>query len=170
MIETLWKLTDLDQLCSVYAYTCRRRAGSHRNCREPAAGPNRAAGTGERPSWRRLCHRPSRRRRVRAIGNYHRVPVHILLTAGFGLCLISSIAFARTREALHEIHETACASVALRSRRLGSNHHVPHGHRAAAQHHSAAWRDRAACPCQAGRACRRPAVVPRFLASARSMR
>jgi transposase len=36
-----------------------------------------------------------------ATGNYHRTLAHRLLTAGFELPLISSVAFARTREALH---------------------------------------------------------------------
>ncbi|PTQ65018.1 transposase [Sphingomonas sp. PP-CE-3G-477] len=36
-----------------------------------------------------------------ATGNYHRTLAHRLLTAGFELRLISSVALARTREALH---------------------------------------------------------------------
>lgn len=36
-----------------------------------------------------------------ATGNYHRALAHRLLTAGFELRLISSVALARTREALH---------------------------------------------------------------------
>ena len=36
-----------------------------------------------------------------ATGNYHLTPAHRLLTAGFELRLISSVALARTREALH---------------------------------------------------------------------
>ncbi|MBX9663550.1 transposase, partial [Novosphingobium sp.] len=36
-----------------------------------------------------------------ATGNYHRTLAHRLLSAGFELRLISSVALARTREALH---------------------------------------------------------------------
>lgn len=40
-----------------------------------------------------------------ATGNYHRTLAHRLLTAGFELRLISSVALARTREALHNACE-----------------------------------------------------------------
>ncbi|SEN03433.1 Transposase [Sphingomonas gellani] len=56
-----------------------------------------------------------------ATGNYHRTLAHRLLTAGFELRLISSVALARTREALHngwDKNDTKDAQVILHLLRI----------------------------------------------------
>jgi len=60
-----------------------------------------------------------------ATGNYHRTLAHRLLTAGFELRLISSVALARTREALHngwDKNDPKDAQVILRMLRIGATH------------------------------------------------
>lgn len=58
-----------------------------------------------------------------ATGNYHRTLAHRLLTAGFELRLISSVALARTREALHngwDKNDPKDAQVILHMLRIGA--------------------------------------------------
>ncbi|MBB3880149.1 IS110 family transposase [Sphingomonas sp. ABOLG] len=58
-----------------------------------------------------------------ATGNYHRTLAHRLLTAGFELRLISSVALARTREALHngwDKNDSKDAQVILHMLRIGA--------------------------------------------------
>lgn len=58
-----------------------------------------------------------------ATGNYHRTLAHKLLMAGFQLRLISSVALARTREALHngwDKNEPKDAQVILHMLRIGA--------------------------------------------------
>ena len=58
-----------------------------------------------------------------ANGNYHRTLAHTLLTAGFEMRLISSVALAQTLEALHngsDKNESKHAQVILHMPRLGS--------------------------------------------------
>ncbi len=58
-----------------------------------------------------------------ATGNYHRTLAHRLLTAGFELRLISSVALARTREALHngwDKNDSKDAQVILHLLRIGA--------------------------------------------------
>ena len=58
-----------------------------------------------------------------ATGNYHRTLAHRLLTAGFELRLISSVALARTREALHngwDKNDPKDAQVTLHMLRIGA--------------------------------------------------
>lgn len=58
-----------------------------------------------------------------AIGNYHRTLVHRLLAAGFELRLISSVALARTREALYngwDKNASKDAQVILHMLRIGA--------------------------------------------------
>src|SRR3546814_12644675 len=60
-----------------------------------------------------------------ATGNYHRTLAHRLLTAGFELRLISSVALARTREALHHCwdkNHSKDAPDTLHMLRIGANH------------------------------------------------
>ena len=58
-----------------------------------------------------------------ATGNYHRTLAHRLLSAGFELRLISSVALARTREALHngwDKNDSKDAQVILHMLRIGA--------------------------------------------------
>jgi transposase len=58
-----------------------------------------------------------------ATGNYHRTLAHRLLSAGFALRLISSVALARTREALHngwDKNDSKDAQVILHMLRIGA--------------------------------------------------
>ena len=58
-----------------------------------------------------------------ATGDYHRTLAHRLLTAGFELRLISSVALARTREALHngwDKNDPKDAQVILHMLRIGA--------------------------------------------------
>src|SRR6476620_7132977 len=60
-----------------------------------------------------------------ATGNYHRTLAYRLLTAGFELRLISSVAPARTREALHngwDKNDPKDAQVILHMLRIGATH------------------------------------------------
>ena len=61
-----------------------------------------------------------------ATGNYHRTLAHRLLVAGFELRLISSVALARTREALHngwDKNDPKDAQVILQMLRIGATQH-----------------------------------------------
>src|SRR3954467_7565244 len=56
-------------------------------------------------------------------GNYHRVLAHRLIEAGFGVRLVSSVALARTREALHngwDKNDPKDAQVILHMLRIGA--------------------------------------------------
>src|SRR4051812_37570822 len=109
--QSLWR-TDDDQ---TEVYAAGGGARSNRCCQAPQRGPDRSCSRRTQAPHDDPEH-PSRSRQadhlaasdakpivvgLEPTGNYHRVLAHRLIEAGFGVRLISSMALARTREALH---------------------------------------------------------------------
>ena len=134
-LNTRWRPTDHDRAQS---YTCPCHPGSNRHRQAPPRGAHRGAGHQRRRRLTILSTRADHDRLVETLtalrrpvvigfeptGNYHRSLAHRLIAAGFEARLISSMALARTREALHngwDKNDPKDAQVILHMLRIGAS-------------------------------------------------